>query len=83
MLRGDPHWFRPKRIGWGLTPVTWQGWLYTLYWAIVLCLPFIYFMSTENYILAGIWEILGIGYLTYDAISILKKIKQRERNQLQ
>jgi hypothetical protein len=23
-------WFGPKRIGWGLRPQTWQGWLATL-----------------------------------------------------
>jgi hypothetical protein len=24
------HWFRPKRYGYGATPVTWQGWALTL-----------------------------------------------------
>jgi len=24
------HWFIPKRYGYGLEPVTWQGWLMTL-----------------------------------------------------
>ncbi|HZD92178.1 MAG TPA: hypothetical protein VE224_18945 [Pseudolabrys sp.] len=24
------YWFRPKRYGYGATPVTWQGWLVTL-----------------------------------------------------
>ncbi len=24
------HWFRPKRYGYGATPVTWQGWAVTL-----------------------------------------------------
>ncbi|MDF7775138.1 hypothetical protein P1X14_07760 [Sphingomonas sp. AOB5] len=23
------YWFRPKRYGWGATPVTWQGWAAT------------------------------------------------------
>ncbi|MEO9139278.1 MAG: hypothetical protein ABI345_09455 [Jatrophihabitans sp.] len=23
-------WFRPKKVGWGYTPQTWQGWLITL-----------------------------------------------------
>ena len=26
---GKPNWFRPKTFGWGLTPITWQGWAYT------------------------------------------------------
>jgi hypothetical protein len=31
------YWFRPKRYGYGATPVTWQGWLVILvYIAIVL-----------------------------------------------
>jgi len=31
-------WFGPKRVGWGWTPITWQGWVGTLVWGIVLCL---------------------------------------------
>lgn len=27
---GRRPWFGPKRIGWGLRPVTWQGWLVTV-----------------------------------------------------
>ena len=23
------YWFRPKRVGYGATPCTWQGWLFT------------------------------------------------------
>jgi hypothetical protein len=26
MDRQSKPWFRPKRIGWGWTPQTWQGW---------------------------------------------------------
>ena len=33
---GKPQWFREKKLGWGLTPVTWQGWVYALVWAAVL-----------------------------------------------
>jgi hypothetical protein len=25
-----PYWFKPKRYGYGATPVTWQGWLLTI-----------------------------------------------------
>jgi hypothetical protein len=32
-------WFGRKRVGWGLRPVTWQGWLVTIvYIAIILAL---------------------------------------------
>lgn len=28
-------WFKRKRYGYGWTPVTWQGWLFTIAWIIV------------------------------------------------
>ena len=30
------YWFRPKRYGYGVTPVTWQGWSMTIAIAIVI-----------------------------------------------
>jgi hypothetical protein len=30
------YWFRPKRYGYGATPVTWQGWVATLASALVI-----------------------------------------------
>jgi hypothetical protein len=24
------YWFKPKRYGYGATPVTWEGWVFTL-----------------------------------------------------
>ena len=32
------YWFRPKLLGFGVVPVTWQGWLLTL-GVIVLAVP--------------------------------------------
>ena len=29
-------WFRPKRFGWGIFPISWQGWVYTMVWALAL-----------------------------------------------
>ena len=31
-------WFKPKRIGYGLTPITWQGWCVTFLLIVVLSL---------------------------------------------
>lgn len=25
---GKPAWFRPRKAGWGIYPITWQGWVY-------------------------------------------------------
>jgi len=30
------RWFRPKLFGWGVVPVTWQGWAMTLAFVVLL-----------------------------------------------
>jgi len=30
------YWFRPKRYGYGATPVTWEGWVVTIAVAVVV-----------------------------------------------
>ena len=30
MQQEKNYWFRPKRYGYGLTPMSWQGWMATL-----------------------------------------------------
>ena len=29
-MKTNQYWFRPKKWGWGFTPITWEGWLATL-----------------------------------------------------
>lgn len=29
-------WFGPKRVGWGIRPASWQGWLIVLAFALAL-----------------------------------------------
>ena len=41
------YWFKPKRYGYGATPITWEGWVFTL--AIMLV------------ILGSGWLLLGTG----------------------
>ncbi len=31
------YWFRQKRFGYGATPNTWQGWLFTVVVAVLMC----------------------------------------------
>lgn len=44
MTNHTPHpsdrtpWFGPKRVGWGIRPQTWQGWLVIAAFAIILIL---------------------------------------------
>jgi hypothetical protein len=34
------YWFRPKRYGYGATPVTWQGWVVTFAAALIIAATF-------------------------------------------
>lgn len=37
MKKNDQEiWFKAKRYGWGWTPVTWQGWVVTLMFILVV-----------------------------------------------
>jgi hypothetical protein len=33
---GKPHWFKYRTFGWGLTPKTWEGWVYIAVAAFLL-----------------------------------------------
>jgi len=68
---GKPQWFRPKAIGWGLTPITWQGWGYTAFWAAAIAGPFVLLLSSVGPIESFVWMGLGLGALVYDVRQIL------------
>jgi hypothetical protein len=68
---GKPQWFRPKAIGWGLTPVSWQGWTYTALWVAAIAGPFVLLIGRHQPMEALAWMGLGIGALAYDVRQIL------------
>ena len=68
---GKPQWFRPKAIGWGLTPITWQGWGYTTLWAAAIAGPFVLLLASGKPVESLIWASLGLGALVYDVRQIL------------
>ncbi len=70
---GKPEWFRPKSFGWGLTPITWQGWLYTAAWSAVMIVPFIGLITTGRWIESTIWIAASIAALTWDVAAILRQ----------
>lgn len=37
---GKKEWFRKKTFGWGLTPKTWQGWVYVAVLLVLIYLTF-------------------------------------------
>jgi hypothetical protein len=67
---GKPTWFRPKVIGYGLKPVTWQGWAYTLTWAGVLLVPFWALLLRQQVVEALAWLGCSIAALGYDVWQI-------------
>ncbi len=38
MIKINPFWFRPKKYGYGAYPNTWEGWLLTFVYVILLIL---------------------------------------------
>ncbi len=75
---GKPEWFVPKRFGWGLTPVTWQGWVYTGIWAAVLSLPFVALLLTKGWVEAVVWMVVMMVLLVVDVKFILAAMKRQE-----
>ncbi len=43
------YWFRPKRYGYGATPVTWQGWVLTLGTVAAMVAVSLYLRLTERH----------------------------------
>ncbi|KGP64254.1 hypothetical protein EP47_04175 [Legionella norrlandica] len=80
----DPKWFtRRKYTGWGITPKTWQGWLYLAVWLAILMVA-AYLMKSfhlsqllQTIIMLAIVLILGI-----DALDIARKMDLDERERL-
>jgi hypothetical protein len=77
---GRPQWFRPKTIGWGLVPITWQGWLYTGAWTGTMVLPFLLLLGRHQPVEAMAWMVLTTGALVGDVWQILKVIREPNRS---
>ena len=75
---GKPEWFVPKKFGWGLTPVTWQGWVYAFGWATAIALPFNLLLFTRGWFEATIWMIIMLVWIVADVRLILRAMKRQE-----
>jgi len=74
---GQPRWFRPKKSGWGIVPVTWQGNLYTIVWICAIAFPFALLVRRHQPLPleAGIWLTTACGLLAYDVRQILRALR--------
>ncbi|MGB7037529.1 MAG: hypothetical protein WBD71_18625 [Xanthobacteraceae bacterium] len=56
------YWFKPKRYGYGATPVTWQGWAVTLGTVLIMVVGSLVLRLTESS-----W---GLAMLAFDAAAL-------------
>ena len=76
---GKPEWFHEKTSGWGLYPVAWQGWAYTVVWASVLVLPFLLLLNRSQLPEAGAWLAVSMGALIWDVKKIINTMHYEQR----
>jgi len=76
---GKPHWFRAKTCGWGVKPVTWQGWFYVAAWTGVIALPFLMLLVHHLAPEAALWLAVTIGAMTWDVRQILRRSAVAQR----
>jgi hypothetical protein len=67
-------WFRPKRYGYGATPVTWQGWAITLAALVVVVVATIR-LSALSAVDPQFWAIVVIDAVVITALWIVSRRK--------
>lgn len=70
-MMGRPEWFARRSVGWGMTPVTWQGWLYAFVWLLLIAVPFNLLLAYDQGGPAVTWMALAATVLVLDAKKIL------------
>jgi len=75
---GKPEWFqRRKYLGWGISPKTWQGWVYL----ILILVPFAVFQALPYWdiqtriAVTAVW----LAFLLFDVTHIMITLKRDER----
>ena len=61
------YWFKPKRYGYGATPVTWQGWAVTLGTVLAMVAVSLYLRPTAK----SLWALLALLLFDAGALSVL------------
>lgn len=72
---GKPEWFKQERIGWGLTPICWQGWLYAAIWLAVVSVPFFVLILNWLVVESLIWLAASLVAARLDVGAVLKPMK--------
>jgi hypothetical protein len=75
-MKTNKYWFRPKKYGWGFTPISWEGWLLTLA-LIILIIASAYinsFFTSYIELKEGLRFILDLVF----AVSIFSIVSERK-----
>ena len=72
---GKPDWFKAKRFGWGITPISWQGWSYTATWVGIVILPFLLLIGQHLAVESILWLTAAMGTLVWDVRQILTAMR--------
>ncbi len=75
---GKPEWFRPKKLGWGIVPAVWQGWVYAIVWAFAIILPFVVLVERHQSVEAIIWLAITIMLLFREVREILSALRRAD-----
>jgi hypothetical protein len=68
------YWFKPKRYGYGATPVTWQGWVVTLGTVLAMVAVSLYLRLMAK----SLWALVALLIFDAVAVSILVIISHRK-----
>jgi hypothetical protein len=69
----DP-WFGPKRVGWGLAPIRWQGWAATGLFIVVVCATLAGILSHGHQYLGLAVALCVVEVLAFIAFGVLTSI---------
>ncbi len=72
---GKPQWFKPKTWGWGVHPVTWQGWAWVAGWLGVMLVPYVSFLSNHMFVEGFIWLGAMLTVMIGDVWQILRGMR--------
>ena len=70
---GKPQWFREKNLGWGLVPITWQGWVYSTVWGSVIVGPTIALVAANK---GAVETLIWVGVSTAALVWDVRKLRQ-------
>jgi high-affinity Fe2+/Pb2+ permease len=81
-MLGKANWFQKRKYGgWGITPKTWQGWVYILTFIAILLIfhsmPF--WNDFQRFVFTGVWLLI----LSIDVIQIMINLKKDELEKIQ